>query len=79
MNPVKRYLLNILIIIDEAFNALIFLGDPEETISSRAAKAKNAGKAWGCVLCKFLDLFQKGHCDQSLEPTTGADAVIKDN
>lgn len=38
-----------------------------ETMSKRAALARNAGKRWGCVMCKFLDWFQADHCDKALE------------
>lgn len=62
----KIYILNILIAIDQLGNALIN-GNPDETISSRAGKAMVAGKKWGCVLCKFLDWFQKDHCKKSIE------------
>lgn len=37
-------------------------GDPDETISSRADRARRERRRWGCVLCRFLDLFQKDHC-----------------
>ena len=37
-----------------------------ETISHRAALARNNKKLWGCVLCKFLNVFQKDHCDKAL-------------
>ena len=73
----RKYIVNLLLWIDEGGNA-ITLGDPAETISSRSAKARNEGKAWGCVMCKFLDLFQKGHCDKALEPNLGSDAILKD-
>jgi len=78
MNKLKRFFLNVLVWIDEGGNTLL-LGDPGETISSRSAKAQAAGKRWGCVMCKFLDLFQKGHCQKAMEPYAGADAVVPDD
>lgn len=42
-------------------------GKQNTTISARAARARNAGKKWGCILCKVLDKAQKDHCDLSLE------------
>jgi len=79
MKYLKRFLLNLLIILDELGNTLT-LGSPEETISSRAAKARNAGKRWGCVLCRFLDWIQPHHCDNALEDqAAGVDAVIPDD
>lgn len=62
----KNYLFNLLISADQFFNTVLG-GNPDETISSRAAKAKLQGKQWGCVLCKLLDKFDKNHCDKSIE------------
>jgi hypothetical protein len=77
MNPILRYLLNWVILLDQAGNTLAG-GSPNETISGRAAKARNAGRAWGCVLCKFLGWINPGHCDNALTSTIGDDAVIPD-
>jgi hypothetical protein len=77
MNPVARYLLNLLILLDQAGNTLAG-GSPNETISERAAKARNAGRTWGCVLCRFLNWINPGHCDNALTSTIGDDAVIPD-
>ncbi len=43
-------------------------GDPDETISSRAARAAQQGKGWGIEMSKFLDLFQKDHAAPRLKP-----------
>lgn len=40
-------------------------GSEDETISSRAARARDEGRRWGCVLCKLLDKIEAGHCDNS--------------
>lgn len=72
-----KYLLNLLILLDETGNTLTG-GDPGETISSRAGKAMLEGKRWGCVLCRFLNLFQKDHCLKSINPDDGSRAVIED-
>jgi len=48
-----------------------FGGDEDETISSRAAKAAREHRAWGCVLCKALDWFEKDHCELNIEPDRG--------
>lgn len=74
---IQRYLLNFAIWLDEGGNTLTG-GDPGETISSRSAKARNEGRWWGCVMCKLLNLFQRGHCDKALEPDEGQRAVIPD-
>lgn len=73
----RRWLWNVLIAIDQFGNALAG-GDPDETISSRAAKAKVNGRPWGCVLCKVLDWVQPDHCDKALEPDEGADDVVRE-
>lgn len=82
--PTESYGLNVAISLDEFGNA-ISGGDPGETISSRAAKARNAGRAWGCVLCKFLGWAATlvagkptNHCTLSLEANEGSKAVIPD-
>lgn len=77
MRTFGRYLLNLLILLDQAGNTLAG-GSPNETISERAAKARNEGKEWGCVLCKFLGWINPGHCDNALTSTIGDDAIIKD-
>lgn len=58
----KKYLINLLIATDEWVNTL-FGGSPDETISFRVAIMRAEGKQFGCIFCKFLDLFQKDHCD----------------
>lgn len=73
----KRYLLNWLIWLDAGFNTLTG-GDPLETMSSRAGKAQNEGKRWGCILCRFLNLFQRDHCQKSIDNSDGQRAVIPD-
>lgn len=42
-------------------------GRVNQTISARAAIAANAGRKWGCVLCKILDAIQPNHCEDSLK------------
>jgi hypothetical protein len=56
-----RYFLNLLIALDQTGNA-IFGGYPDETISLRAARARDKGERWGCVLCKLLELIVPNHC-----------------
>jgi hypothetical protein len=77
MSKIGRYLLNLAILLDEAANTLAG-GSPNETISERAAKARNAGRRWGCVLCRALNWINPGHCDNALASTIGDDAVIPD-
>jgi hypothetical protein len=77
MKAVGRYLMNWIVLIDQALNTLTG-GSPNETVSERAAKARNNGREWGCVLCRFLGWINPGHCDTALKETIGNDAVIPD-
>lgn len=56
--------------LDQAANAGA-AGDPDESISSRAGKARRNGDTWGCVLCKFLDAIVPGHCAEAIEEDEG--------
>lgn len=40
-------------------------GNEDETLSSRAARARDSGKRWGCILCRLLDAIDHNHCDKS--------------
>lgn len=64
-----RRALNIAYMIDQTANVDIN-GKIDETISARAAIARNAGKRWGCILCAMLDKIQTGHCDKALADDT---------
>jgi len=46
-------------------------GSEDELISSRAGKAKQHGRKWACILCKFLDKIEKDHCKNSIEIDEG--------
>ena len=48
-----QFLLNILNLLDHAGNTLL-LGDSDETMSARAARARNAGVKWAKWFCAFL-------------------------
>lgn len=52
--------------LDQAANAALH-GDPDESISSRAGKAKRRGDRWGCILCKLLDAIVPNHCEDAIE------------
>jgi len=47
-------------------NALLG-GAPTETLSYRAARARDDRKRWGCVLCQILDTVDLNHCDKTLK------------
>lgn len=62
----RRYLWNFLVSIDQLLNTILG-GDPDETVSSRAAKARDSGKKWGKVVCSVLDRIDPEHCEESKE------------
>ena len=49
---------------DRQYNSSIN-GDSRETISSRAYRAMLNGNKVACILCKLLDVLDKGHCEKS--------------
>lgn len=67
LNLFWRYILNLVIwFLDEGLNTLRG-GDPGETISVAAARNRNAGGRWGCVLCRVLGLLLRtDHCTNAL-------------
>jgi hypothetical protein len=56
----EAYIHRLLVGFDQFMNTVTD-GDPDETISSRAARAAEKGKPWGVAMSKFLDVFQKDH------------------
>lgn len=40
-------------------------GNEDETISLRAGRLRKTGRGWACVLCRFLDWLDPGHCDNA--------------
>ena len=67
MKP-KRWLLNILIAIDQLVNAIV-RGDPDETLSSRAHRmAKKRQPYWGWTE-RFINalFFDRNHCRKAWE------------
>jgi hypothetical protein len=55
-----------------------FGGDPDETISSRAGKAKEKGRNWAIGLCGALDLVDEDHCETSINREDGKDQLFED-
>lgn len=68
VNPARAWSLSVSF--DQLANAAAN-GDPDETISSRAGKARLIGRRWGCVLCRLLDALDRGHCDRFIERDRG--------
>ncbi len=68
--PILTYFRRLFVAADQLVNVLLG-GDEDETVSSRAAKDRNRGRIVGCVLCRFLDLFDPNHCDKAIERDEG--------
>lgn len=56
----EAYVHRLLVAFDQFMN-VVTDGDPDETISARAARAAEKGKPWGVALSRFLNVFQKNH------------------
>ena len=68
------YVWNLLIALDVTANALL-LGDPNETISSRAARAMRRDQPrWARLVCRVTDWFDSNHCLKAIEPDEGSDS-----
>lgn len=81
-SPEDGYVKNLLVVLD-CFGNSVAGGDPDETISSRCAKAAlyELGKGkygGGCRMCSFLAVFQQDHCTKALNRNKGARAVVPD-
>jgi hypothetical protein len=70
---IKRYLLNILIALDQFINAL-FGGDPDETISSRFGKLPQC--SFCRFVCRILNSIHYRHCKEVIEEDEGKDGVF---
>jgi len=77
MSKVLLYFFNILRWLDCGLNCIVLLGSYNETLSTRAARARQNHQRWGCAVCDFLDALMPGHCDRALQDYVGEDPVIK--
>jgi hypothetical protein len=60
----KVYVLNLIYVLDLVLNT-IFLGDPDETITSRIGKKAERGDCKFCIwLCGWLDKIDPRHCSK---------------
>ena len=79
---VGQFFLNLANLLDHALNMLL-LGDADETVSARIARARNAGHQWASKVCDFLGFATKvvtfgkidhDHCavalDKSVRPNS---------
>ena len=62
VNPVGRYILTVLLGLDQLVNA-IFGGYADETISYRLAMDSSQGKWYGCWFCYLIQKIIPNHCD----------------
>ena len=69
---IKQLAYNTALMTDLLLNALLF-GNPNETISHRTARAREAGSIPACYFCSFLSLIankifqqKRDHCDWAL-------------
>lgn len=72
----KRYILNILIALDQLVNAMAG-GDPDETISSRLGKHYRGTWMERFVDWVFRPIHGPHHCERSIEPDEGRDEVMR--
>jgi len=70
---IGRYLLNQLIAIDQAANALLG-GDPDETLSSRFGKRSRSNTVRKVINTLFF--WQKDHCKASVEADEGKNKIL---
>ena len=67
--------MNVAITADRVGNVILG-GDPNETISQRTARAREAGHRWAAVACRVLTMASRllgspgDHCTWSLAPGT---------
>lgn len=72
-----KYILNILIALDQLLNTILF-GDPDETISSRVGKRRHL-RGWKQLswLIDKLFFWEKYHTENSIEKDEGRDDLFK--
>jgi len=78
---IGKYIMNVLIGIDQLGNALL-KGDPDETISSRLGKLKRKNKGripwshpWGKMIDWGLDKIDPNHSIDAIEEDEGKDQI----
>jgi hypothetical protein len=65
-----RYVRNVGVGVSQLLNTILG-GDEDEHLSSRAGKDARRGRKMACVLCRFLDLFDRDHCEKAIERDEG--------
>lgn len=69
---IRRWLGNVAVAFDQLGNAMLG-GDPDETISSRAAKAAHGSGWWR--LGRLLEAIDPGHLKSAREADEGGDVI----
>ncbi len=69
----KQYASNVLTWMSQTLNTLL-MGDPDETLSSRMGKRLDTCRTCRWV-CALLNLIDKNHCRDAVEPDEGKDDV----
>lgn len=69
---IRRYIVNLLIAVDQLANAILF-GDPDETISSRASKRLHVW--YWAAIGNLLEWIDPGHLERSREDDEGGNAL----
>ena len=65
-----RYVVNVGISISQLLNVILG-GDEDERLSSRAGKDARRGRKIACIFCRFLDIFDRDHCEKAIERDEG--------
>lgn len=79
----QSYIRRLALALDRFLNVLLLGGTSEQTVSISAAIARRDGKAWGCILCRWLSwTVERGHCEKALndidtEPAAGIRAFVQ--
>lgn len=69
---VRQFAINLALLADHALNVAT-LGDPNETVSARTARARRAGSVAARRFCAVLTFVLRGHgdhCDWALDNTS---------
>lgn len=69
LNAFHRIVWTVLLALDISVNRLF--NGRIETVSSRAGRARDHGKAWGTGLCDVLESIQPGHCTNAQKNPRG--------
>lgn len=70
LHTLQRILWILLVLLDVMVNRLF--NGRIETISSRAGRSRASGRTWGCVLCRWLDAIDAGHCEKAMNDPLGS-------